>query len=86
MKNWMKREFKWLIVAFVIPMVLLIGAGLVFTKSSLPLWRRVLTLEDNCAYDSCLIIPALILICVLLVRGFWNAWLRFKEKRGITNR
>lgn len=86
MKNWVKRESKWLMVAFIIQMALLIGAELLFTRSPLPLWRRVLTLEDTCAYDSCFIIPALIFIYVLFVGGFWNAWLRFKGRRSITTR
>jgi len=81
MKSRIKREAKWLFVAFIAPMVLLIGDGLVFTKSRLPLWRRVLTLEDTCAYGSCLIIPALIFIYVLFIRGFWNVWLRRRTSR-----
>jgi hypothetical protein len=86
MKSWIKRESGWFLVGFVLPVVLLIGSELAFSKSPLPFWRRILTLEDTCAYWSCFIIPAFIFVCVLFVRGFWNAWLRFKEYRETKNR
>jgi len=76
----MKRNLKWFFWGFIVPMLLLIGADIVSSKSQLPLWRRILTLEDTCAYGSCFILPAIFFAVVLFIRGFWLAWLRFKKK------
>ena len=86
MKSQVKRELKWFAGAFIVPMLLLIGTELMISRSKLPLWRRVVTLEDTCAYGSCFILPAILWISALGLRNLWNEWQRFKAERGSTHR
>jgi hypothetical protein len=86
MKSRVRRELKWFFGAFIAPMLLLIGTELALSRSKLPLWRRVVTLEDTCAYGSCFILPAVVWIVVLGLRTLWNEWQRFLEaRRGINS-
>jgi len=67
-------------------MLLLIGTELMISRSKLPRWRRVVTLEDTCAYGSCFILPAFLWIVVLGLRNLRNEWQRYKEERRTTHR
>jgi hypothetical protein len=48
--------------------VALLALDLLTTSSPLPFWRRLLTLEDTCAYGLCVLIPAVVYLVVLLLR------------------
>ena len=64
----MRRELRWFLVFFVLPMVVLISIDLAFSNSPLPLWRRVTSLEDTCSYGICFIVPAIIYLLSLGIR------------------
>src|SRR5438477_11074458 len=64
----MRRELRWFLVFFVLPMVVLIGIDLAFSNSPLPLWRRVTSLEDTCSYGICFIAPAILYLVSLVIR------------------
>jgi hypothetical protein len=49
MKARVLRELKWFVGWYVVPVLVLIGLDLVLHPSPLPLWKRLLTLEDTCA-------------------------------------
>ena len=68
MKARVWSELKWFAGWFVVPMLALIGLDAAFSTSPLPFWKRLLTLEDTCAYGYCLILPALLFAIVLGVR------------------
>jgi len=63
-----KKELRWFLGVFVLPMVVLIGSDLAFSNSPLPLWRRVTSLEDTCSYGICFIAPAILYLASLLSR------------------
>lgn len=65
-----KRELKWFGLGFGLPFVLLLALDLATSSSRLSLWTRLTTLEDTCAYYSCVIIAAAIYGALLLVRAF----------------
>ena len=62
------REVRWFLGFFVLPMVLVIGIDLAFRPSPLPLFKRLMTLEDTCSYGSCFILPAIIYLAALGIR------------------
>lgn len=62
------REIRWFLGFFLLPMVLLIGIELAFRSSPLPLFKRLMTLEDCCSYGSCFLVPAIIYVIALGVR------------------
>jgi len=61
-----KWELRFFGLAFGIPFVVTVSAFLATTPSPLPIWRRLVTLEDACPYGVCFIIP---LIMALITRG-----------------
>jgi hypothetical protein len=62
------RELRWLLGLFVLPMIVLIGIDLFFSRSPLPLWTRLTSLEDTCSYGICFIAPAILYLAALIVR------------------
>jgi hypothetical protein len=62
------RELRWFLLFFVLPMTVLIGIDLAFSSSPLPLFKRLLTLEDTCSYGICFIVPAIIYVVALGIR------------------
>lgn len=62
------REVRWFLGFFVLPMVLLIGSDLAIRSSPLPLFKRLLTLEDTCSYGSCFLVPAIVYLVALGIR------------------
>ena len=62
------RELRWFLGFFILPMAMLIGIDLVFSHSPLPLFKRLITLEDTCSYGVCFIVPAILYLGTLLIR------------------
>jgi len=62
------RELRWFGLAFVLPFVAIVGLELALSRSPLPLWRRLTTLEDTCAYGACVLIPGLVYVAVTMTR------------------
>ncbi|MEA2327017.1 MAG: hypothetical protein QOE68_1976 [Thermoanaerobaculia bacterium] len=62
------RELRWFLGFFVLPMVAWISIDLAFSNSPLPLFKRLMTLEDTCSYGACFIVPAIVYVLALGVR------------------
>jgi hypothetical protein len=77
----MRKELRWFFGFFVLPMVVLISIDLAFSHSTLPLWRRLTTLEDTCSYGICFILPAILYLVALVIRISVSAFRRRKEAR-----
>jgi len=71
-----RRELRWFLGFFVLPMVVLISIDLAFSSSPLPLWRRVTSLEDTCSYGICFIVPAILYLGTLVIRISLKAFRR----------
>lgn len=71
-----RRELRWFLGFFVLPMVVLISIDLAFSSSPLPLWRRVTSLEDTCSYGICFIVPAILYLGTLVIRISMKAFRR----------
>lgn len=74
-----RRRFELLCLCFglVIPFVLFYGVSLATSRSTLPLWRRLVTGEDTCPYFICLLVPLVSYVLVRLSAGFvrdYRAW------------
>ncbi len=67
-----KRELGWFAAGFVAPFAVLLLVEVVARPSPLPLWWRLLTFEDTCAYGYCLLLPAVVYGVVLLARSLWS--------------
>ena len=67
-KRRLLRELGWFAAGFVLPFAVLIAIDVLTRPSPLPLGRRLLTLEDTCAYGICFVIPAVVYLAVLLMR------------------
>jgi hypothetical protein len=65
----MKRELKWLLWGFGLPLALMVGYDLMFRSSSLSIWQRITRPEDLCAYGSCVYIAGAIYVIVMIGRG-----------------
>jgi len=76
-----RTELRWLVGWFVVPMLVLIGFDLALSKSPLPFWKRLVTLEDTCSYGICFILPAVLYILVLIIRMVVTA---LRRRRQIT--
>jgi hypothetical protein len=61
------RELRWFL-GFFVPMVVWISIDLAFSNSPLPLFKRLMTLEDTCSYGACFIIPAILYVFALAIR------------------
>ena len=61
-------EVKWFAAGFVVPLGIVLVLEMAFIASTLPLWRRVLTLEDTCAYGLCFLIAAVVYLVALGLR------------------
>jgi hypothetical protein len=72
-------ELKWFVASFVIPIVALIGLDVAFSTSPLPVWRRLLTLEDTCSYGYCFILPAFLAVVTLCARVSVKAFRHRRE-------
>jgi|RhiMethySRZTD1v2_1073278.scaffolds.fasta_scaffold669094_3 hypothetical protein len=57
-----KRELYWFLILFAIPFLLLHSIDLLPHDRGAPWWKRLLMLEDACAYAFCLLIPAAIYV------------------------
>jgi hypothetical protein len=77
----MRKELRWFFGFFVLPMVVLISIDLAFSHSTLPLWRRLTSLEDTCSYGICFILPAILYLVALVIRISVGAFRRRKEAR-----
>jgi hypothetical protein len=77
----MRKELRWFFGFFVLPMVVLISIDLAFSHSTLPLWRRLTSLEDTCSYGICFILPAILYLAALVIRISVGAFRRRKEAR-----
>ena len=55
----LRRELKWFGLYFGLPFVALVGFDLLSRPSPIPLWRRLLSLEDTCTYGICFVLPGL---------------------------
>lgn len=64
-----KRELKWFMWGFGLPLALMVGYDLMFRPSSLSIWQRITRPEDLCAYGSCLVIAAGIYVVAMIGRG-----------------
>jgi hypothetical protein len=64
----MARELRWFLGFFVLPMVVWISIDLAFSHSTLPFFKRLMTLEDTCSYGACFIIPAIFYVLALTIR------------------
>jgi hypothetical protein len=62
------RELRWFLGFFVLPMVVWISIDLAFSNSPLPVFKRLMTLEDTCSYGACFIVPAIIYVLALGIR------------------
>ena len=62
------RELRWFLLFFVLPMAVLIGIDLASRNSPLPLFKRLMTLEDTCSYGICFIAPAITYLVALGIR------------------
>jgi hypothetical protein len=62
------KELRWFLWFFGLPMVVLISIDLASSKSPLPLFKRLMTLEDTCSYGACFIIPAILYVIALGIR------------------
>jgi len=62
------RELRWFLGFFVLPMVVWISIDLAFSKSPLPFFKRLMTLEDTCSYGACFIVPAIVYLLSLGIR------------------
>ncbi len=51
------EELAFFALAYGIPFVALVLLSTMTSRSPLPLWRRLLTLEDTCPYFFCFIVP-----------------------------
>ena len=71
-----RRELRWFLGFFMLPMVILISIDLAFSHSPLPLWRRVTSLEDTCSYGICFIVPAILYLGTLVIRISLKAFRR----------
>ena len=71
-----RRELRWFLGFFVLPMVVLISIDLAFSSSPLPLWRRVTSLEDTCSYGICFIVPTILYLGTLVIRISMKAFRR----------
>lgn len=64
-----RRELAFFGLAFGLPFVALVLLSVLTVPSPLPLWRRLVTLEDTCPYFVCIVIPLL----VYAVARIWRA-------------
>jgi hypothetical protein len=64
-----KRELKWLLWGFGLPLGLMVGYDLMFRPSSLSIWQRVSRPEDLVAYGSCAFIAAGVYVLAMIGRG-----------------
>jgi len=62
------RELRWFLGFFVLPMLVWISIDLAFSNSPLPLFKRLMTLEDTCSYGACFIFPAVVYVLALGIR------------------
>jgi hypothetical protein len=62
------RELRWFLGFFVLPMVVWISIDLAFSSSSLPFFKRLMTLEDTCSYGACFIVPAIVYVLAFGIR------------------
>jgi hypothetical protein len=62
------RELRWFLGFFVLPMVVWISIDLAFRSSPLPLFKRLMTLEDTCSYGACFVVPAIVYVLALAIR------------------
>jgi hypothetical protein len=62
------RELRWFLGFFVLPMVVWISIDLAFRSSTLPFFKRLMTLEDTCSYGACFIVPAIVYVFALAIR------------------
>jgi hypothetical protein len=62
------KELRWFLWFFGLPMVVLISIDLASSKSPLPLFKRLMTLEDTCSYGMCFVVPAIIYLLALGIR------------------
>jgi hypothetical protein len=62
------RELRWFLGFFVLPMIVWISIDLASSRSPLPLFKRLMTLEDTCSYGICFVVPAIIYLLALGIR------------------